>query len=69
MAETSDTVGVIGIGIMGSSIARNIAKSGLAVVGYDVDEKRLALLRESGGMPARSAARLTRPTCPDKTCG
>jgi 3-hydroxyisobutyrate dehydrogenase-like beta-hydroxyacid dehydrogenase len=56
MAETSGTVGVIGIGIMGSAIARNIAKSGAAVVGYDIDERRLAVLREAGGTPASSAA-------------
>jgi L-threonate 2-dehydrogenase len=56
MAEAPGSVGVIGIGIMGSAIARNIATSGLRVVGYDTDERRAALLREIGGTPLGGAA-------------
>lgn len=50
------TVGVVGIGIMGSAIARNLAAAGIAVRGYDTDPPRLALLRRDGGAPAASAA-------------
>lgn len=49
-------VGVIGIGIMGSAIARNLLAAGSAVVGYDIDERRLALLGGAGLKPARSPA-------------
>src|SRR5690349_8097017 len=49
-------VGVIGVGIMGSAIARNVAKSGLPVVGYDPDPARMALLAEIGGRPLAGAA-------------
>ena len=42
------TVGVVGLGIMGGSFARNLAKSGWRVVGFDVDVKRNRLLAKSG---------------------
>jgi putative dehydrogenase len=50
------TVGVIGLGIMGSAISRNLVASGIPVVGYDIDATRLDELRLAGGTPARSAA-------------
>jgi putative dehydrogenase len=49
-------IGIIGLGIMGSSIARNIVASGAAVTGYDIDAARLAELDANGGTAARSAA-------------
>jgi 3-hydroxyisobutyrate dehydrogenase-like beta-hydroxyacid dehydrogenase len=54
------TIGVIGLGIMGSAIARNIVAAGLVVVGYDIDERRLAELRAAGGEPKDSAAEVAR---------
>lgn len=48
-------VGVIGIGIMGLAIARNLVRSGARVHGFDVDPARLALLAQEGGLPAHSA--------------
>jgi L-threonate 2-dehydrogenase len=56
MADRSPKLGIIGIGIMGSAIARNLCKSGAAVCGYDVDADRLDLLRRDGGIPVGSAA-------------
>ncbi len=50
------TVGVVGLGIMGSAIARNLAAAGVAVRGYDIDPARLDLLRRDGGTPVQSAA-------------
>lgn len=32
-----ETIGVIGLGIMGGAMARNLVKAGFSVVGYDVD--------------------------------
>ena len=54
------SVAMVGVGIMGSAIARNLARNGFRVVGYDTDERRLALLAEAGGAPARSAAEAVR---------
>jgi len=53
-------VGVIGIGIMGTSIARNLIAGGSSVAGYDIDESRLAALRQAGGEPLPSAAAVAR---------
>jgi putative dehydrogenase len=52
---TRETVGVIGLGIMGSAIAGNIAGAGFSVVGYDVLPKRRAAAAKSGVRPARNA--------------
>jgi 3-hydroxyisobutyrate dehydrogenase-like beta-hydroxyacid dehydrogenase len=50
------TVGIVGMGIMGGAIARNLAAAGFTVRGYDIDPARLELLRRNGGTPAGSAA-------------
>ncbi len=42
------TVGVVGLGIMGGAIARNLAAAGWRVVGYDIDEKRREELAAAG---------------------
>ena len=46
-------IGVIGVGIMGSAIARNLLKAGSAVIAYDIDGRRAA---EVGAAAAGSAA-------------
>jgi 3-hydroxyisobutyrate dehydrogenase-like beta-hydroxyacid dehydrogenase len=50
------TVGVVGLGIMGGAIARNLFEGGFAVKGYDVDPARLDFLGSFGGVAAGSAA-------------
>lgn len=47
-------IGVIGVGIMGSAIARNLLKAGSTVIGYDIDARRVAEI--AGAVAARSAA-------------
>ena len=49
-------VGVIGLGIMGSAMSANLARSGFKVHGYDVAPAQLDVFRQAGGHPARSAA-------------
>jgi 3-hydroxyisobutyrate dehydrogenase-like beta-hydroxyacid dehydrogenase len=44
----SSTVGIIGLGIMGGAIARNLLAAGFAVRGYDVDASRFEALRPNG---------------------
>ncbi len=56
MQTQNNRVAVIGIGIMGSAITRNLIASGFAVAGFDTDPTRLAELRAMGGVPAGSAA-------------
>jgi len=48
------TVGVIGLGIMGSAMSANLAKNGFKVFGYDVLPKARAALRRAGGFPVNS---------------
>ncbi len=52
----SPAVGVIGLGIMGSAIAANLARAGFPVHGYDVVAARSRALRRAGGAAERSAA-------------
>jgi 3-hydroxyisobutyrate dehydrogenase/glyoxylate/succinic semialdehyde reductase len=40
----SKTVGIVGLGIMGSAIARNLIERGWKVIGYDIDAARRAEL-------------------------
>ncbi len=52
-AGTPLTVGIAGLGLMGTACATRLAGAGLALVGYDVDAGR----REAFAGPGRSAAR------------
>ncbi len=48
--------GVIGLGDMGSGIARNLIKNGFNVIGVDLSADRMTAFTEMGGTPAVSAA-------------
>lgn len=50
------TVGMIGLGIMGSAMARNLMKAGYDVIGYDVLPARTRSHARLGGMAARSCS-------------
>jgi putative dehydrogenase len=57
---SSTRVAVIGLGIMGSAIARNLSAAGFSVSGFDVDAAKAALLaadRVAVGASAAEAAR------------
>ncbi len=57
---TRETVGVIGLGIMGSAMAANVAAAGFRVVGYDVLPKRRAAVAKVGVRVARNAGEVAR---------
>ena len=50
--------GVIGLGDMGSGIAKNLIANGFEVVGLDLDEERMTAFREMGGEAASSASEI-----------
>jgi 3-hydroxyisobutyrate dehydrogenase-like beta-hydroxyacid dehydrogenase len=55
------TVGIVGLGIMGGSFARNLHAAGWRVIGYDTDARRRRELTRAGieiadGTPALAAA-------------
>ena len=56
----SKTVGIIGLGIMGSAIAPNLVERGWRVVGFDIDAARRAEMAKAGVVIAESAALVTR---------
>ncbi|MEG9862727.1 MAG: NAD(P)-dependent oxidoreductase, partial [Parvularculales bacterium] len=47
--------GVIGLGDMGSGLARNLIKAGIETTGLDLDRKRMSAFSEMGGKPAADA--------------
>jgi 3-hydroxyisobutyrate dehydrogenase-like beta-hydroxyacid dehydrogenase len=49
------TVGVIGLGIIGSAIARNLAAAGRKVIGFDTDPARRPLVADAGAWTLDSA--------------
>ncbi|RZQ63959.1 2-hydroxy-3-oxopropionate reductase [Amycolatopsis suaedae] len=48
------TIGFVGLGIMGSPMARNLVTAGFEVTGFDLDAGAVARLAEHGGKPAGS---------------
>jgi putative dehydrogenase len=48
MKQTGQAVGVIGLGIMGGAISRNLAAKGWHVAGFDTDSDRCDEARENG---------------------
>jgi len=59
MAEPRD-IAVIGLGIMGGAIARNLIAAGFSLSGFDVDAQKMALLAKDGVRAAGSAAAAVR---------
>ena len=49
-------VGVIGIGNMGSGLAKNLIKNGFATSGHDIDSAKMQAFSEMGGQAANNAA-------------
>jgi 3-hydroxyisobutyrate dehydrogenase-like beta-hydroxyacid dehydrogenase len=56
----SPSVGIIGLGIMGSAISANLVRDGFRVVGYDVLVGRRDVHRRAGGTVARSCREVAR---------
>jgi 3-hydroxyisobutyrate dehydrogenase-like beta-hydroxyacid dehydrogenase len=51
---TQQTVGMIGLGIMGSAMSYNLLRAGVRVVGYDLAPRARAEHKRAGGAAARS---------------
>src|SRR4051794_28125237 len=56
----SKTVGIVGLGIMGSAIARNLVERGWKVVGTDIDAARRAEMAQAGVIIAESVKQVAR---------
>lgn len=51
---SQQTIGVLGLGIMGSAMSPNLMAAGFKVVGFDVSADRLRQFAATGGTPAGS---------------
>lgn len=54
MLLSSQTVGLVGIGLLGSAIASRLGNSGVAIFGYDHDAEKRESLRTIGSQPVES---------------
>jgi 3-hydroxyisobutyrate dehydrogenase-like beta-hydroxyacid dehydrogenase len=60
MARSKGTVGVVGLGIMGGSFARHLAKDGWRVIGFDISGKQRRAAARAGVEIAESVAELAK---------
>jgi 3-hydroxyisobutyrate dehydrogenase-like beta-hydroxyacid dehydrogenase len=51
---TQQTVGMIGLGIMGSAMSFNLGRAGVRVIGYDVAKRARTEHKRAGGVAAKS---------------
>lgn len=51
---SQSTVGMLGLGIMGSAMSPNLLAAGFRVIGFDVSADRMAAFAAAGGTPAAS---------------
>ena len=56
----SKTVGIVGLGIMGSAISRNLAERGWRVIGFDTDASRRNEAAQAGVTIAADTAEVAR---------
>jgi L-threonate 2-dehydrogenase len=54
VTKTSLSVGVIGLGIMGSAMSANLVKAGFKVYGFDPVAAARTKLKKAGGIPCKS---------------
>jgi putative dehydrogenase len=54
------TVGIVGLGIMGSAIARNLVERGWRVIGFDIDAAKRAELAAANVIVANDVAQVAR---------
>lgn len=52
----SDTIGVIGLGVMGSAMSGHLIEAGFVVVGYDIDPAKVEAFSKRGGRAASSVS-------------
>ena len=56
MSASSKTVGIIGLGIMGGAIAKNLAAAGWQVIGFDIAKDKCDEAKAAGVEIAKDAA-------------
>ncbi len=54
MSAEPQLVGIVGLGLIGTALAKRLIGAGFAVRGYDIERERRGRLAEVGGQPAAS---------------
>ncbi len=54
------SVGIVGLGLMGTAMSQKLMEAGYRVQGFDVDGSRMEVLAQNGGTPAASAGETAR---------
>jgi 3-hydroxyisobutyrate dehydrogenase-like beta-hydroxyacid dehydrogenase len=57
--DRESTIGVIGLGLVGSALAERLSAAGFPLVGYDVDTAKIGELKRFGVVPAMSPAEVS----------
>ncbi len=60
---SSSSVGIVGMGLLGSSLAERLMESGFTVFGFDVDQSCRDKFQKNGGTVVDSLADLLKPEC------
>ncbi len=60
MGDGTQTVGLVGLGLLGSAMARRLIDQGRQVAGYDIAGERLAAARDGGVVACGSPAEVAR---------
>ena len=58
------SIGIIGVGLMGTALTQRLAAAGFGIAGYDVDAAKTAQITELGGKAAQSIAEIARQCDP-----
>jgi putative dehydrogenase len=58
--QVDNKVGMIGLGIMGSAMSKNLIAAGFIVIGYDISARAVGAFKALGGTPVASAAEVGR---------
>ncbi len=67
-AENFNTIGVVGLGLIGTAVSQRLIEGGFKVIGHDIDAERRAALEKNGARAAASLAELAREAQPILTC-
>ena len=51
-------IGFVGLGLMGSGMAKNLMAAGFSLIGYDIDESKMEAIRKLGGQRVSSPERM-----------
>lgn len=56
MSGAAKPIGIVGLGLIGSAVAKRLVAAGFDVCGYDIDADRRAALAQCGGRPVEKIA-------------